>query len=158
MVVTSIFSKTLATTTLVRVLRSFSAFFSRFGTSRKGISILGVLIDFEAIISISLNRGIPKVTFISPLPAKWNVLSVIWVDGSPIDWKIQIQDTYGIIICMYYVCTCAANNPTGSPGAQIPCIDFNLSISSKRRRSFFLACCFIEFCINSVKRSFNEPK
>lgn len=42
-------------------------------------------------------RGIPKVTFISPLPAKWKVLRVIWVEGSPIDW--------------------AARRPTASPGS-----------------------------------------
>ena len=48
---------------------------------------------------ISLNLGIPRVTFISPLPAKWKVFRVIWVDGSPIDW--------------------AARTPTGSPGSAI---------------------------------------
>ena len=40
------------------------------------------------IFSITyLSRGIPRVTFISPLPAKWKVLRVIWVDGSPIDYN-----------------------------------------------------------------------
>ena len=34
-----------------------------------------------------LSLGIPRVTFISPRPAKWNVLSVIWVDGSPTDYN-----------------------------------------------------------------------
>ena len=36
-----------------------------------------------------LSLGIPSVTFISPRPAKWNVLSVICVDGSPMDWKTK---------------------------------------------------------------------
>jgi hypothetical protein len=37
-------------------------------------------------------------TFMAPNPAKWNVLSVICVDGSPTDW--------------------AASSPTASPGWQ----------------------------------------
>lgn len=53
-----------------------------------GISIEGVLIAALATIRISLNLGIPKVTFISPRPAKWKVFNVIWVEGSPIDWNI----------------------------------------------------------------------
>lgn len=52
-----------------------------------GTSIDGVLILSEATIRISTNRGIPKVTFISPRPAKWKVFKVICVEGSPIDWK-----------------------------------------------------------------------
>ena len=48
---------------------------------------------------ISLRRGIPSVMFMSPLPEKWNVLSVICVEGSPTD--------------------CAASTPTGSPGSTI---------------------------------------
>lgn len=32
-----------------------------------------------------LSLGIPSVTFISPRPAKWKVLSVICVEGSPTD-------------------------------------------------------------------------
>jgi len=38
------------------------------------------------VIRISLRRGIPSVMLAAPWPAKWNVLSVIYVDGSPIDW------------------------------------------------------------------------
>ena len=34
-----------------------------------------------------LSLGIPSVTFISPRPAKWKVLSVICVDGSPMDYN-----------------------------------------------------------------------
>ncbi len=62
-----------------------------------GMSIDGVWRFAAATIRISRNRGIPNVTFISPRPAKWKVLRVIWVEGSPIDW--------------------AANIPTGSPGS-----------------------------------------
>ena len=34
-----------------------------------------------------LSRGIPSVTFISPLPAKWKVFRVICVEGSPMDYS-----------------------------------------------------------------------
>ena len=49
------------------------------------MSIVGVFCDLLATMRISLSLGIPRVTFISPLPAKWKVLRVICVDGSPID-------------------------------------------------------------------------
>ena len=39
----------------------------------------------------------PRVTFPAANPAKWKVLRVIWVEGSPTD--------------------CAANTPTASPGS-----------------------------------------
>jgi hypothetical protein len=38
--------------------------------SSKGHFITGVLILADAVISISFNRGIPRVTFRSPLPAR----------------------------------------------------------------------------------------
>lgn len=38
-----------------------------------------------AALIISLIRGTPSVTFIEATPAKWKVLSVICVPGSPID-------------------------------------------------------------------------
>jgi len=47
--------------------------------------MIGVLITLAALI-ISLIRGTPRVTFIDATPAKWKVLSVIWVPGSPMDW------------------------------------------------------------------------
>ncbi|KAH3659218.1 hypothetical protein OGATHE_006102 [Ogataea polymorpha] len=65
-------------------------------SSRIGSVIWGVLIDADAVITISRKRGIPSVTFAAPWPAKWNVLSVICVDGSPTD--------------------CDATMPTASPG------------------------------------------
>ncbi len=40
----------------------------------------------RAALMISLMRGTPSVTFMEATPAKWNVLSVIWVPGSPMDW------------------------------------------------------------------------
>lgn len=52
---------------------------------------------FAAVMMISLSLGIPSVTLAPPWPARWNVLSVICVDGSPTDW--------------------AAIEPTVSPGA-----------------------------------------
>ena len=53
------------------------------------------MIDLETLM-ISVRRGTPSVTFFAETPAKWNVLSVICVVGSPID--------------------CAATVPTTSPG------------------------------------------
>merc|ERR1712157_715001 len=58
--------------------------------------MVGVFKTLDAVMMISRNRGIPSVTF-APDPARWNVFSVICVDGSPID--------------------CAAIHPTASPGA-----------------------------------------
>ena len=70
---------------------------SRFlAPSRSGSVITGVASFFEAAINSSRRRGMPSVTFASPLPAKWNVLRAICVDGSPTD--------------------CAATQPTASPG------------------------------------------
>ena len=42
----------------------------------KGHVINGVLISCEAAIKISCRRGIPRVTFISPRPARWNVFKL----------------------------------------------------------------------------------
>mmetsp|Transcript_24752 Transcript_24752/g.86165 ORF Transcript_24752/g.86165 Transcript_24752/m.86165 type:complete len:429 (-) Transcript_24752:2948-4234(-) len=67
--------------------------------ARSGMVIAGVLMCCDAVITISRRRGIPSVTLTPPEPARWNVLSVICVDGSPTD--------------------CAASAPTGSPGATI---------------------------------------
>lgn len=38
--------------------------------------MMGVEISFDAVIRISRSLGIPSVTFISPRPAKWKVLSL----------------------------------------------------------------------------------
>ena len=85
---TSTYCNTSDVVTLHSFSFSCSALVSKWGTSGwNGMSMFGVLMNFEAVISSSRNRGIPSVTFISPRPAKWNVLRVIWVDGSPIDWK-----------------------------------------------------------------------
>ena len=51
----------------------------------------------RAALIISLIRGTPRVTFIDATPAKWKVLSVICVPGSPID--------------------CAPTAPTAEPGS-----------------------------------------
>lgn len=51
--------------------------------------------------------GIPSVTFISPLPAKWKVLRVICVEGSPMLW--------------------AASRPTASPGSHRALCHFSRS-------------------------------
>ena len=61
----------------------------------------GVEITFEALI-ISLILGTPRVTFIEAIPAKWNVLSVIWVPGSPMDCA-PIAPT----ALVYEVCCCS---------------------------------------------------
>ena len=47
--------------------------------------MIGVLMFFAPLM-ISLIRGTPRVTFILATPAKWKVLRVIWVPGSPMDW------------------------------------------------------------------------
>ena len=45
-------------------------------------SMMGVEMDLEWLM-ISLMRGTPSVIFMLATPAKWNVLSVICVPGSP---------------------------------------------------------------------------
>lgn len=47
--------------------------------------MIGVLILSLEVINNYLKRGIPKVKFTPPWPAKWKVLRVICVEGSPID-------------------------------------------------------------------------
>ena len=56
---------------------------------------------FLAILMISVSRGTPSVTFLADTPAKWNVLSVICVVGSPM--------------------LCAATVPIISPGNASAC-------------------------------------
>jgi hypothetical protein len=46
--------------------------------------MIGVLINLAALM-ISFIRGTPRVTFIEATPAKWKVLRVICVPGSPMD-------------------------------------------------------------------------
>jgi len=46
--------------------------------------MIGVLMTLAALM-ISLIRGTPSVTFMDATTAKWKVLSVICVPGSPID-------------------------------------------------------------------------
>ena len=58
--------------------------------------MMGVLTDLEALM-ISLSLGTPRVTFMLATPAKWKVLRVIWVPGSPM--------------------LCAATAPTAVPGS-----------------------------------------
>jgi hypothetical protein len=55
------------------------------------------MIEFLVFLVVinSFNLGTPNVTLAPPCPAKWKVLSVIYVDGSPNDY--------------------AATAPTGSP-------------------------------------------
>ena len=90
--------------------------------------IFGVLIFRLATMMISRRRGTPSVTLPAPKPAKWKVLRVIWVDGSPIDW--------------------AANTPTASPGS----INERKYLSSISARNFF-AVKSSESCANSPFRS-----
>ena len=52
----------------------------------KNTFMQGVLILVGVVIRISLSLGIPSVMLAAPWPAKWKVLRVIWVDGSPIDY------------------------------------------------------------------------
>ena len=57
------------------------------------MSMVGVTGFFLASTS-SMSLGSPSVTFRSLIPAKWNVLSVIWVPGSPIDWAVMIPTAW----------------------------------------------------------------
>ena len=74
-------------------------------SSRSATVNEGVLIDF-AMLMISFSLGTPSVTFFADTPAKWNVLRVICVAGSPMD--------------------CAATVPMPSPGGAIA----NLNLDS----------------------------
>lgn len=60
-------------------------------------SFPGAGLDRPCPCILEAHLGMPRVTFISPLPAKWKVLSVICVEGSPMLW--------------------AASRPTASPGS-----------------------------------------
>mmetsp|Transcript_966 Transcript_966/g.2072 ORF Transcript_966/g.2072 Transcript_966/m.2072 type:complete len:239 (-) Transcript_966:2829-3545(-) len=71
---------------MVRSMRPFTMRALVWSESRSsGTSITGVEITLEALM-ISLMRGTPRVTFMEAMPAKWNVLSVICVPGSPMLW------------------------------------------------------------------------
>lgn len=87
---------TLSSVTLFKCLFKVSALDLASGIASIGMSIEGVLILALAVMSISRSLGIPRVTFISPRPAKWKVLRVIWVDGSPTDW-IYTENVYDIL-------------------------------------------------------------
>lgn len=54
--------------------------------SNPPLTVMMGVVMFFAPLMISLIRGTPCVTFMDATPAKWNVLSVIWVPGSPMDW------------------------------------------------------------------------
>jgi len=54
--------------------------------SRLTRRIIGVFMLVPSVIRISRRRGIPRVTFTPPCPAKWKVFNVIWVEGSPTPW------------------------------------------------------------------------
>lgn len=64
--------------------------------------MIGVLMTLAALI-ISLIRGTPSVTFIDATPAKWKVLSVICVPGSPIDWAPTAPTVEPGIISIKYM-------------------------------------------------------
>lgn len=60
-------------------------------------SFPGAGLDRPSPCTLEAHLGMPRVTFISPLPAKWKVFRVICVEGSPMLW--------------------AASRPTASPGS-----------------------------------------
>lgn len=82
----------------------------------------------DGIFTYCTHLGIPNVTFISPLPAKWKVFSVICVDGSPMLW--------------------AARSPTASPGSHSALCHFscsnvlNLKAQSKKNCHLHSLCIF----------------
>ena len=55
------------------------------------MSMDGVAGIFRASTS-SISLGRPRVTSLSLTPAKWNVLRVICVPGSPMDWAATMPD------------------------------------------------------------------
>ena len=81
-------------------VRSTQPLTTRAATSSKGSAkstrMMGVATVLAALM-ISLMRGTPAVMFMLATPAKWNVLSVICVPGSPMD--------------------CAPTAPTALPGS-----------------------------------------
>ena len=85
---------------------------------------LGLCVTFSS----SSKRGTPRVMLLfAATPAKWKVLSVICVDGSPI--------------------LCAAMIPTNSPGCAQLCqffitsISHNVSNANLLKRSFMISLC-----------------
>lgn len=67
----------------------------------KGQVMMGVEISFDAVIRISRSLGIPSVTFISPRPAKWKVLSLKqksnWLKHVSIHCSLKRRDEKGLI-------------------------------------------------------------
>mmetsp|Transcript_27011 Transcript_27011/g.71331 ORF Transcript_27011/g.71331 Transcript_27011/m.71331 type:complete len:241 (+) Transcript_27011:2272-2994(+) len=92
-------------------------------TAREGV------LTFLATLMSSLSRGTPRVTFFAPTPAKWKVLSVICVAGSPTLW--------------------AARTPTVSPGYAQDLLKRCLISPSSQSKD-----CFVRF---SLHRIFFEP-
>ena len=88
---------------------------------------MGVLILSLEVIRSYLKRGIPKVKFTPPWPAKWKVFRVIWVEGYPIDW--------------------AAVHPTAYPGSTIPL----LYLSAKTYENSFP-----KFIFSTLSKDFYE--
>mmetsp|Transcript_9198 Transcript_9198/g.37607 ORF Transcript_9198/g.37607 Transcript_9198/m.37607 type:complete len:358 (+) Transcript_9198:1596-2669(+) len=95
--VTESFRASSARRTLRSRLARFSARSIVLACGSRGRVMTGVASFFAAAMRSSRRRGIPSVTLASPRPAKWKVLRVICVDGSPTDWP--------------------AMQPTASPGA-----------------------------------------
>ena len=89
--------------------------------------MLGALIFFATLI-ISFILGTPSVTFFDETPAKWKVLSVIYVAGSPM--------------------LCAAIDPTTSPA--LTKLDWNrdlISPSNQSNEAVFSLSCNISFLL-----------
>ena len=142
---TSTPSHTLASASLPR--RAATRFASASDTSERiGMVITGRPMDALALMKISRRRGMPIVTFASPRPAKWNVLSVICVDGSPMD--------------------CDAMTPTASPGgARLRMYLASAIASIASRESAFLVALsavlapffFFFFCLLVIASASSSP-
>ena len=81
--------------------------------------MIGVLILALEVIRSYLKRGIPRVKFTPPWPAKWKVFNVIWVEGYPMDW--------------------APVHPTHSPGCTMLWTNFKAYTSLNYFSFLFLA-------------------
>mmetsp|Transcript_45944 Transcript_45944/g.89767 ORF Transcript_45944/g.89767 Transcript_45944/m.89767 type:complete len:218 (-) Transcript_45944:2296-2949(-) len=98
---------------------------------RTGTDMVGVERFLEAVMMISRSRGMPRVTF-APEPARWKVLRVICVDGSPTDWP--------------------AMHPTASPGAQsaLPYFDATIFRMSPALRPAARSSCWRTLSSSSI--------
>jgi len=97
----AVFAVTFLSVVCSRRHNTFLAFSASLAAAPVRKTVSDGALGFLLMLMISFRRGTPSVTFLDDTPAKWKVLSVICVAGSPND--------------------CAANAPTISPGLTCAC-------------------------------------